>query len=97
MVESAYNNSVNRSTSISPFEAVKGVRPRLPIDLVPLPLEARPSGEADNFIEHMQQLHDEVRHHINTSNDSYKDHADKCHRFVEFSKGDMVIVRINPK
>ena len=97
MAESAYNNLVNRSTSISPFEAVTGVCPRLPVVLVPLPLEAQPSGKADNFIKHMQQLHDEVQHQINTSNDSYKDHADKCHRFLEFSKGDMVMVRINPK
>ena len=60
MAKFAYNNSVNRSTGISPFKAVTDVRPRLPIDLVPLPLEARPCAEADNFIKHMQQIHDEV-------------------------------------
>lgn len=60
MAEFAYNNSANCSTGISPFEAVTSVRPHLPIDLVPLPLEARPSAEADNFIKHMQQIHDEV-------------------------------------
>eukprot|EP00268_Persea_americana_P043980 TRINITY_DN4436_c0_g4_i1.p1 TRINITY_DN4436_c0_g4~~TRINITY_DN4436_c0_g4_i1.p1 ORF type:complete len:110 (-),score=12.84 TRINITY_DN4436_c0_g4_i1:424-753(-) len=54
MAEFAYNNSVNCSTSIPPFEAVTGVRLRLPIDLVPLPLEARPSVEANNFINHIQ-------------------------------------------
>ena len=57
MAEFAYDNSVNRSTAISPVEAVIGVRSRLPIDPVPLPLEARPCAEADNFI----QIHDEVR------------------------------------
>ena len=90
MAEFSYNNSVNRSTCISPFEAVTGVRPRLPIDLVPLPLEARPCAKADNFIKHMQQIH-EVRRHIATSNDNYTAHADKRRRFLEFSKGDMVI------
>ena len=61
MAEFAYNNSVNHSTGISPFEVVTGVRPRLPIHLVPLPLDSHPCAEADNFIKHMQQIHDEVR------------------------------------
>ena len=60
IAEFAYNNSVNRSTSITPFEAGTGVHSCLPIDLVPLPLEAHPIAEADNFIKHMQQIHDEV-------------------------------------
>ena len=68
MDEFAYNNLVNRSTGISPFEAVTSVRLLLPIDLVPLPVEARPCAEADNFITHMQQIHDEVRRHIAASN-----------------------------
>lgn len=38
MAEFAYNESVNHSTGISPFEAVIGVCPRLLIDLVPLRL-----------------------------------------------------------
>eukprot|EP00268_Persea_americana_P027145 TRINITY_DN26622_c0_g1_i3.p1 TRINITY_DN26622_c0_g1~~TRINITY_DN26622_c0_g1_i3.p1 ORF type:complete len:159 (+),score=14.35 TRINITY_DN26622_c0_g1_i3:59-478(+) len=36
MAEFAYNNSINRSTGISPFEAVNGTIPRPPVDLVPL-------------------------------------------------------------
>lgn len=41
MAEFAYNNSVNRSTCFSPFEAltITGVRSRLPIDLVPYLLQ----------------------------------------------------------
>ena len=60
MAEFAYNNSVNRSTRMSPFQVVTGLRPRLPVDLVPLPIESRPSGEAEDFIRHMQHVHDEV-------------------------------------
>ena len=36
MAKFAYNNSVNRSTGISPFEAITGTKPRLPVNLVPL-------------------------------------------------------------
>ena len=77
MAEFAYNNSVNRSTGISPFEAVTGVRPRLPVDLVPLPVDARISADAESFFQHMQQVHDEVRRHISASNATYKQQADK--------------------
>ena len=61
MAEFAYNNSVNRSTGISPFEAVTGTIPHLTADLVPLLVEARPSADADSFIRHMQQVHNYVR------------------------------------
>lgn len=61
MAEFAYNNSVNRSTRMSPFQVVTGLRPRLPVDLVPLPIESRPSREAKDFICHTQHVHDEVR------------------------------------
>lgn len=55
MAEIAFNNLVNHSTGISPFEAITGVWLQLPIDLVLLPADARPSVDADNFIKHMQQ------------------------------------------
>ena len=76
-------------SGLSPFEA--GIRLRLPIDLVPLPVEARTSVNADNFIKHTQQIHEEVQRHISVSNDSYKQHADKRRRFVQFAEGDMVM------
>ena len=45
----------------------------------------------------MQQVHDEVRRHIIPSNVSNKTHEDKHCHFLEFSEGDMVVVRIHPK
>ena len=84
MAEFSYKNSVNRSTGISPFEAITGVQQCLPIKLVPLPLEACLGAEANNFIKHMQQIHDKVRRHIAASNDNYK------------AQGDIVTVRIHP-
>ena len=97
MVEFAYNTSVNRSTGRSPFEVVTSIQPRLPIDLSPLPAEARPSQEAEQFAQHMKDVHDEVRQQIAKSNDIYKQQADTRRRPVEFHEGDMVMVRIKPE
>lgn len=44
-VEFAYNNSVNRMTKKTPFEAAYGLKPQHVVDLVPLPQEARVSED----------------------------------------------------
>ncbi|KAH7533662.1 hypothetical protein FEM48_Zijuj04G0155400 [Ziziphus jujuba var. spinosa] len=97
MAEFAYNSSINRSTGRSPFEIVTGMLPRKPIDLVPLPLAARPSAEAETFGRHIQEIHDDIRRKIALSNESYKAHADLKRKFAEFNEGDMVMVRIRPE
>ena len=61
-----------------------------------LPVEATPSAEADNFIGHMQQVHDEAQCHIAASKESNKQHVDTRHGFVELIEGEMVMVRIQP-
>ncbi|KAH7537757.1 hypothetical protein FEM48_Zijuj03G0126800 [Ziziphus jujuba var. spinosa] len=97
MAEFAYNSSINRSTGRSPFEIVTEMLPRKPIDLVPLPLVARPSAEAETFGRHIQEIHDDIRRKIALSNESYKAHADLKRKFAEFNEGDMVMVRIRPE
>jgi len=52
--EFAINNSVNRSTGCTPFEAVYGRRPYTPMDLTPLPLPPRPSEAGLDFSKHMK-------------------------------------------
>ena len=71
--------------------------PRKPIDLVPLPIEARTSVEAEAFSKHIQDLHDDVRRKISLSNENYKTHADLKRKFADFKEGDMVMVRIRPE
>ncbi|RVW30404.1 Retrovirus-related Pol polyprotein from transposon 17.6 [Vitis vinifera] len=97
VVEFAYNSTVNRSTSHSPFEIVIGLLPRKPIDLVPLPMEARPNVEADAFSKHICDLHEDVRRNIALSNENYKAQADLKRKFVDFKERDMVMVRIRPE
>ena len=94
MAEFAYNNSVNLSIRTSPCEAVTEVRPRLLVDLVPLPVDARISVDAKHFFHQMQQVHNEVCRHIFFNDDTYKQQDEKHCRFVESAEGDMVMVHI---
>ena len=50
MAEFAYNNSINRTTRMSPFEIVTGYNPRTPIDLIPLPRDYRSSQYVEAFV-----------------------------------------------
>ena len=61
IAEFAYNNSVNRLTSKSPFQIVNGYSPRTPTNLVPLPPHMRVSKPMENFAKHIHDLHVEIR------------------------------------
>lgn len=80
--EFAYNNSVNKSTGKSPFEIVHGVIPRLPIDLVPLPIDSRPAEFAETFAKHISDLHADIQRKIAQSNENNKLAADLHHRML---------------
>jgi len=68
--EFANNNSFNRSTRKSPFEFVHGYKPRKPLDMVPLPINACISKSAESFAQHIK--HHEIIKKIKESNDLYK-------------------------
>jgi hypothetical protein len=95
--EFAYNSSVNRSTGLSPVEVVTSTRPHLPMDLSTLPLTTRHSKAAEDFAQHIQQLHAEVRSKLALSAQSYKAATDPHRRHVEFQVDDLVMVRIRPE
>jgi len=67
-VEFAYNNAPNRTTEISPFKVVYGIDPIDPLDLVPRPLDQKPSAEADQIVEeiknYMNRLETKLRRSI---------------------------------
>ena len=56
MVEFACNSSVSQPMGRNPFWRVTCLLPRKPIDLVPLPIEARPRVEADAFDPHIRDV-----------------------------------------
>ena len=62
--EFAYNNSVNRSTSKSPFQIMYGNSPRTASELRKLDKGEICSAEAEEFAEHLKNVHEEVRKHI---------------------------------
>ncbi|XP_038695889.1 uncharacterized protein LOC119993050 [Tripterygium wilfordii] len=94
--EFVFNNSINRSTGSSPFEIVAGIKPRTPIDLLPLPSFQQPSGEALEFASHIHQIHAEVKRRLAISNEAYSTSANARRRHVEFQPGDLVFIRVNP-
>ncbi|CAL8155920.1 unnamed protein product [Prunus armeniaca] len=92
--EFAYNNSVNRSTKKTPFEAAYGLKPQHVIDLVPLPQEMRVSDEGEGFADHVKRVHEEVKTAIKASNESYAAAANQHRRLKDFEEGDMVLVHL---
>ena len=84
--EFAYNNSINRSIGMSPFEIVHGYKPRKPSDLIPLPQHARVSVSVESFAQHIKELHEQIRTHLNKSNETYKRQKDVHQRPQEFHK-----------
>ena len=94
--EFAYNNSVNRSTSKTPFKIVHGYKPRTPIDLLPTSSLHRVSESAESFVQCMHNLHKGIDQ-INLNNLKYKTLADLDRRFKEFKIRTYVMVRIRPE
>ena len=66
--EFSYNNSVNRSTSRSPFQIVYGSIPRTTPELRKIEQGERTSAEVDEFVEHIKHLHEEVHARITKMN-----------------------------
>ena len=58
--DSAYNNSVNGSTGKSPFQIVYGNSPRTASELRKLDKGEISSAEAEEFAEHLKNVHEEV-------------------------------------
>ena len=85
----AYNNSVNRSTGLSPHEIVYGHKPRAPIDLIPMSPLQRASESAESFACRMSDLHKSISNQITISNVKYKSIADGHRRYKRLILGIM--------
>ncbi|RVW97795.1 Retrovirus-related Pol polyprotein from transposon 297 [Vitis vinifera] len=51
--EFAFNSSTNRTTGYSPFEVAYGLKPKQPVDLIPLPTSVHTSQDGDAFARHI--------------------------------------------
>ena len=82
--EFTYNNSVNRSTSKSPFQIVYGSSPRNASKLRQLDKGEISSVEVEEFVEHLKNIHEELRKHITKMNTLDKAKAYVKKRYKEF-------------
>jgi hypothetical protein len=84
----AYNNSNHSSTKVSPFYALYGFHPRLS---VALPRSNRTDTPADTRIQHIKDLHEELKFNIGLAQENHKRFYDKkVQPGPQFKVGDKV-------
>jgi len=88
----AYNSSVSRSTGKSSFAIVYCMSAKHALDLVPLPELLGVSQAAENMVNCIQAMQEEVRQELEATNAKYKEATDKMRREKIFSVGDLVLV-----
>ncbi|GKC65527.1 RNA-directed DNA polymerase [Tanacetum coccineum] len=93
-VEFAYNRSHSRTTGNTPFEVVNGVNPITPLDLTPLTTHKHVSSAGEDYARQIQQLHEQVREHIEKHNTKYKDRVNRRRKQLIFKEGDLVWIRL---
>ena len=59
--EFAFNSSTNHTTGYSPFEVAYGLKPKQPIDLIPLPTFVHTNQDGDAFACHIWDIHEKVQ------------------------------------
>ena len=69
--EFAYNKTPSKATGLSPFKGVYGTDPLSPLDLIPRPLDQKPSADAAARVEEIQKLHELVKAKIEKTTLSY--------------------------
>lgn len=74
--EFVYNNLVNKTISMSPFEIVTGYRPRAPIDHIPISTSKCSFESVFAFASHLHASHQKIKCRIAMSNEKYKQLAD---------------------
>ena len=89
-----YNNSVNKSTGLSPHEIVYGHKPRAPIDIIPMSPLQRTSESTKTFAYRMYELHKSISNHITLSNSKYKSIEDVHRRYKRFEIENFVMIRL---
>ena len=92
--EFAYNCSTSQTTGCSPFEAVYGMNPISPLDLAPIHITDKFSGEADERAKVIKKIHEQVRDKILKQTNKNKKQANKHRKKVVFKDGDLVWIHL---
>src|SRR5260370_4507411 len=90
LAEFAYNNAPSKTTGVSPFFANKCYHPNLSMDTTMLV----PSTEAQQFMAHLDEIHNELKQNIVDAQECYQKGADQHHLLAPpFKVGDKVFVK----
>jgi hypothetical protein len=101
-VQHSYNRALHSSTSHSPFQVGLGFQPLYPID-VAIPFASTwansahvqsKANKANNFIEHIQHIHQQVHDILDKSNAKYKQRHDQHRVPHNFQVGDKVLLHL---
>jgi len=92
--EFAYNDSLNKSTSKSPFHIVYGMHLRGISELRDLRQDEFWSAREEDFAAEMQKLHDKIERQLQNSNQKYKSKVDQRRREARFEIGDLVLAHL---
>ena len=93
LVEFAYNNSVNASTKMTPFNLDTGRDPIVPQDLLTHTQSLESRNEAANqLVQHLKDIMQIARDNLLTAQQRQAKYYNEKHRLVEFQVGDTVLV-----
>ena len=85
--EFAYNNHTHSSTKYSPFYASRGYHPNAIVNRI----AQTNVPEADEFVQHIQQIHKEIQSALRLSQETVKSYYDRKHeKEPEINEGDYV-------
>jgi len=71
---------------VSPFKAIYGIDLLLPLNLVPRPIDERPSVDASKRVEEIWKLNKQAKARIEKSNMSYQAQANEHKKRVAFNQ-----------
>jgi hypothetical protein len=86
MAEFAYNNAIHESTKKSPFYVSRGYHPRTILSQV----KESNSPQADEMVDRIQQLHEEIKAAMRLSQENMKNYYDRRAEDRTFQEGDQV-------
>ena len=92
--EFTYNRSPSSTTGHTPFEVLYGINPLIPLDLTSLPLDFKPSVDANEKVKQMKKLHEAIRIQIVKANEKIKNKANKHRKPKLFQPGDLVWIHL---
>ena len=92
--EFTYNRSPSSTTGHTPFEVLYGINPLIPLDLTSLPLDFKPSVDANEKVKQMKKLHEAIRIQIVEANEKIKNKANKHRKPKLFQPGDLVWIHL---